>query len=682
MKASHYLIFAFGLLLIILSCQDKTNTPKKLASIDRLLDTVYSDQLNSSQKTNILARAKKDIYSLQDDSLKTLKIVRLANRYYYLNDLKNYYKVSHKLISHAKRLKDSSYIAYGKLYVGDYFNDINRVDSSYYYFNAAEKIYKQLDEPLNHGTVLLKKAYLLTDLQDYINAEKLSIKAIKKAQLSEDSSFLYECYNFIGVLLMEANQYEKSKDYHLKAINTIKNLSEDYQVYENGFYAQSYNNLGRVALKLGQYEESETYFKKGLKQDGLKEDFPATFFALHDNFNQLNYLRGNTSAYVKSLEKSIKANDSLNNFEGVLQSQTRLARYYKSEKLSQLANTYAQSVYEIAKRKKFIEFELEALRLLAQTDQQNTEKYYEEYIKTKDSVVNHQRRQRGKFARIEYETDQIQMQNEIMKADKAQMEYEKWLIIGASGFSLLILILWFSFKFQKSKNKRLKAEQEQQKTKEEIYELILKQQSIIKQGKLEEQRRISQELHDGIMGKLSSIRLNLFVLKKKITPEVIEKSMTYVKKIKEVEQEIRQISHNLNKPIHYQNGDFNLVIKELIEDIKSSTNNFDYEIEIDENLHWDEIDSNITVEIYRIFQEAFQNIRKYAKADLVNVKINRYNNIVNLVIEDNGVGFDTSQKSSGIGLKNMMSRAKKINADFKVFSDYHKGTKVELNFSL
>jgi signal transduction histidine kinase len=666
----------------IIACQQAVDTPKKLESIDRLLDTVYSDQLNSHQKNSILARAKKDIYNLKNDSLKTLKIIRLANRYYYLNDLKNYYQVSHKLISHSERLNDSANIAYGRLYVGDYFKDIKVVDSSYYYYNSAEKIYKQLDEPLNHGTVLLKKAYLLTDLQDYINAEKLSIKAIKKAQLSGDSSFIYECYNFLGVLLMQANQYKKSKEYHLKALNSIKNLSEDYKVYKDGFYAQSYNNLGEVALKLKSYADSEVYFRKGLTSENLKINFPAIYYTLQANLNHINYIKGDKVAYVEMLKKSIKINDSLNNFEGVLQSQTRLAKYYKSENLEKLAHTYSQSAYDIAKRKKFIEYELEALRLMAQTDEQNTEKYYETYIKTKDSVISHQRRQRGKFARIEYETDQIQMQNEIMEVEKAQMEYEKWLIVGASLFSLLTLILWFSFKFQKSKNKRLKAEQEQQKTKEEIYELILKQQSIIKQGKLEEQRRISQELHDGIMGKLSSIRLNLFVLKKKTSPKVIENCINHIKKIKEVEQEIREISHDLNKPLHYQNGDFNLVIKELLEEIKGPVNQFDYEIEIDENIHWDEVDSKITVEVYRILQEAFQNIRKYAKADLIKVKINRYNNTINLVIEDNGIGFDTSQKSSGIGLKNMKSRAKKINADFKVLSDSHRGTKVELNFSL
>lgn len=680
MKSS-YLLILIGVLAFT-ACQQAVDPPKKLESIDRLLDTVYSDQLSSTQKISSLARAKKDIYNLKNDSLKTLKIVRLANRYYYLNDLKNYYKVSHKLLDHAERLNDSSYIAYGRLYLGDYFNDINIVDSSYYYYNNAEKIYKQLDEPLNHGSVLLKKAYLLTDLQDYINAEKLSINAVKKAERSGDSSFIYECYNFLGVLLMQANQYKKSKEYHLKALNSIKDLSEEYKVYEIGFYAQSYNNLGEVALKLKNYDESEKYFIKGLSEKNLKSNFPATFYALQDNLNHINYINGNQLAYIERLKKSIDINDSLNNTEGVLQSQTRLAKHYKNNNQTQLANIYAQSAYKIAKHKKHIEYVLESLRLLAQTDDKNSKQHYETYIQTKDSVVSHQRRQRGKFARIEYETDQIQMQNEIMAVEQTQMEYEKWLIVGVSLFSLLLLILWSSFKFQKSKNKRLKAEQEQQKTKEEIYELILKQQSIIEQGKLEEQRRISQELHDGIMGKLSSIRLNLYVLKKKSSAEVIKKCIQHVKKIKDVEQEIRQISHNLNKPVHYQNGDFNLVIKELLEELKSPNKYFNYEIEIDENIHWNEIDSNIKVELYRILQEAFQNIRKYAKADFIKVKIKRYNNTINLVVEDNGIGFDTSQKSSGIGLKNMENRAKKINGDFRVLSDSHKGTKVELNFSL
>ena len=665
-----------------MACQEDTNSPDKLDQIDKLLDSIYSDKLEEHQKANLVRRAQKDIYNLKDDSLKTLKIIRLANRYYYLNDLKSYYKTSHKLTKHAVKLNDSANIAYGKLYLGEYFYYTNKSDSSYYYYNAAEKIYKNLNEPLNYGTVLLKKAYLLSDLQDFINSEKLVINAIKKAKTSSDKGFLYECYNFLGILLFEANQFEKSKEYHLKALETIDDLSEDYEIYKTGFYAQSYNNLGKVSIKLNKYFDSKHYYEKGLSQDNLKTDFSSTFYALEDNLNHVNYILGNTDAYAKSLKTSIALNDSLNNPDGVLQSQIRLAEFYKKQNDEQLLKKYSQRAYELALEVEDIEYQLKALRLLGQSNTSNNSQYYERFIEISDSIVNNQRRQRGKFARIEYETDQIQMQKEIVEAENVQIQYEKWLIVGSSLLGLLILILWFSFEFQKAKNKRLKAESEQQKTREEIYELILKQQSTIKQEKLKEQKRISEELHDGIMGKLSAIRLNLFVLEKNKDEKIIQKCIKHIRKIKDVELEIRQISHDLNKPKYYQNGDFNLVIKELLDDIKNPNNELKYQINIDEEIHWDEINSNTKAELYRILQESFQNIRKYSKAEQVIVDIKKYNNSIKIIIEDNGVGFDISKKYNGIGIKNMKSRAKKINANFDILSDFNKGTRIELNISL
>ena len=86
--------------------------------------------------------------------------------------------------------------------------------------------------------------------------------------------------------------------------------------------------------------------------------------------------------------------------------------------------------------------------------------------------------------------------------------------------------------------------------------------------------------------------------------------------------------------------------------------------------------SNIKINFYRILQEALQNIIKYANASLIEVRIERDKDQLELFIKDNGIGFNIHDKRKGIGLKNMESRAKKLNGIIKVNSLKNNGTTI------
>ncbi|NNC70905.1 MAG: two-component sensor histidine kinase, partial [Flavobacteriaceae bacterium] len=77
--------------------------------------------------------------------------------------------------------------------------------------------------------------------------------------------------------------------------------------------------------------------------------------------------------------------------------------------------------------------------------------------------------------------------------------------------------------------------------------------------------------------------------------------------------------------------------------------------------------------IYRIIQEGVNNALKYADAEEINVTIID-NDLIEIVIEDNGSGFDESDIEYGNGLKNMKKRAQDINAELSVNSTKNKGT--------
>ena len=82
----------------------------------------------------------------------------------------------------------------------------------------------------------------------------------------------------------------------------------------------------------------------------------------------------------------------------------------------------------------------------------------------------------------------------------------------------------------------------------------------------------------------------------------------------------------------------------------------------------EKLSEKIRLTIYRIFQEQFSNILKYAEASAVLLKIVQDNETISLTIHDNGVGFDISKKAEGIGLMNIKTRASLFKGEVSIRS--------------
>jgi signal transduction histidine kinase len=170
-----------------------------------------------------------------------------------------------------------------------------------------------------------------------------------------------------------------------------------------------------------------------------------------------------------------------------------------------------------------------------------------------------------------------------------------------------------------------------------------------------ERQEIGRELHDNIQQILASARLFLSVIDKN---DISEPGYSYLQQTKGMIayaiDEIRNLSHSMITPFIEKTS-----LKQAIENIISNTTstsgiNFSLEaIGLDE----DKLSEKLRLTIYRIIQEQFSNILKYSKASSAWLKIVQDNEKLTLTIQDNGIGFDTSKKASGIGLMNIKTRA-------------------------
>ena len=82
------------------------------------------------------------------------------------------------------------------------------------------------------------------------------------------------------------------------------------------------------------------------------------------------------------------------------------------------------------------------------------------------------------------------------------------------------------------------------------------------------------------------------------------------------------------------------------------------------------------MDLLRVIQELISNILKHSEATEVNINFNYMDNLLSIMVEDNGVGFNMDQVESGIGLKNISERCKRINADIQFDTGQGNGTTV------
>jgi signal transduction histidine kinase len=633
-----------------------------------------------------------DISSVLSDKHETIQSVlkNLESKKYdtiirnkYIDLSANSYNVKGSIIFHdickiierkSTVTKDTFGIIYAKSSIGlNYLNSFS-VDSAYFYLTKAEKLSLKFKSNPFLGTVLLNKSNILCSQKDFSGAEVTAIKALKILQKKKYEDEIYSCYTIIANALVGMNKNEKALEYYNKALNKT-NSAKDIN-YKLAVKASLYNYIALVFQKRRQHQKVIHYIDKNIAFDSLKRVDIKTYSYLLNTKSYSKFKLGDTSA-LDGFTEVLKIADSLHFAPTQIATKINLSEYYLAQKDTTTALFYASDAQKTANQNKIFEDELKALQLLASILPDKQSFYSQRYIKLNDSLQNIERATRDKFARIEYETEEVTKQKNIVEAEKSILLNRLFLLAGFGSLALIIIFLWFKNKSQKAKTRELLLEKENLKDKEEIYQLMINQNQKIVEGKQLEKKRISQELHDGVMGKLTAIRMNLYVLNRKTDPETIAKCLEYVKEIQNIENEIRIISHDLTKNLFSDNVNFVSIVENLFTAIKSH-NEIEFSLKIDKKIAWETVDTTIKINIYRIIQEALNNIDKYSQASTVSITMEQEENTIVIEIKDDGIGFTVQSKKNGIGISNMQSRMQEIKGQFKIESEPKKGTKINL----
>lgn len=530
-------------------------------------------------------------------------------------------------------------------------------------------------------------------------------KALKIAEENNFEKSTAKVKSNLGVLEDNIGNYNEAIKWYLASIKVSEQLNDSIQA------GKTYGNLAQVYGRFEDIELQEYYIQKGINI--LPENTQDKGILLTD-LASLYETKGDYPAVLETAKKAetistLIKSDRLSFFVNRLFGQYYIANEQPKTALDHFEKSYSfiknQSYYYVIELNHYIskchlelgdikeaeaylnqaiegktqyeipvDLEIAILENLARIKNElsPSDVYHiqNEIFALKDSLYQTEKIALSKELSVAFETEKKDKELAENALDIEKKESQLWLTLGVAGSLLalcLLLILLYSLNKQKHKVKLLSLEKEND---------LAKLEGLL-QGEDKERSRVAKELHDGINGDLSAIKIQLSSLPiinfSKTESTLFNQSIDMIDNACEV---IRSISHNLAPP----------AIKDFgwLEAVERFCNKMDsnYPEQVIFQSYGDALQFSETSQahLYRIVQELVHNTLKHAKATEVLVQVN-VNGSLNLIVEDDGIGYDKTKKFEGIGLRNIRARVEYLDGTWEVESS-DKGTSHTLKFNL
>lgn len=297
-----------------------------------------------------------------------------------------------------------------------------------------------------------------------------------------------------------------------------------------------------------------------------------------------------------------------------------------------------------------------------------------------DSITNENNVRHITQIQAQYDSDKQLQQITILKKEK---ETSKLFVLLLSILVIAIIVTSL-FTYRNILQKRKITSQELDLKEQKIRQLnkehqLLATQSVL-QGEEAERSRLARDLHDGLGGLLSGVKLALSNVKGNVilSSKNVEKFDNALGLLDMSIRELRRVAHNMMPEALVKFG-----LKEALSDFCNSINtnaiqiNFQF-FGIDKR-----IDSSYEINTFRIAKELINNALKHSQSSELMIQIIQEENRVHLTVQDNGQGFDTAIlcKSKGCGINNIKSRVESLKGSFDIVSEPGKGTEASVEFT-
>jgi signal transduction histidine kinase len=524
-------------------------------------------------------------------------------------------------------------------------------------------------------TLSFKNARQIYIEKNYETALQQFLQLSERYSNENNKPMLAKTYYQIGVLLKKNKDYTKSKRYYFRGLKYAKGEMK----------AGIYNNLASLNYAQGNIDSCKFYYKKTLKDNTLNI-FKSKVALANTNLSGIYILQDSFPLAIQHLNKArdyYEAQNRLNN--NLVNIYNNIGGlHYKNENFKAAKIAY-EKAYSIIDKTSDITIKRGVLKNLTRTNYilgnttvaRKLDSIHEVYL---DSV--HTLEHNAKINEIEaiHNEDNARAEEALNTEQQREAKLRTQYALAGTGLVSLIIILIGTILYRNSKLKAktlsltlVEQELNQQKTLRVLEE---RNQSKLLNATLDgretERKDIAQTLHDSVSALLSSANMHLQVAKKKSTSSVeeLEKSQRI---IDEASGKVRDLSHKLISAVLLKFG-----LEHAVYDMCEKYSNSSLEFELESEDKIPRFEQNFEIKLHNIIQECINNIIKHSKATEASVFLLYTNNTLNVVIKDNGVGFDVSKisPSSGIGLSQIKARIENLGGEFVIKSSSNSGTEI------
>lgn len=532
----------------------------------------------------------------------------------------------------------------------------SKLDSAYFYFKTA----KDFDYQNKHF-----KAY-----ENYVK----SLNIYKKLNI-EDS--IAKCNLELFELITSQNNLEKnSKPYLDKYYQYALKKNDSFLLLKSlNRYAQYYWNTDSIELPKKYYFKS-LQITKNKKLSKYRISTYSNLAYLHIK----NYPDSAAYYFNKTLDlKQLMSNNQLIgtyiNYSIFLKNQKQ---YNEALKYLKKADSVEIKTYQL-KYKKII-YENFSNVYKSNLNYKKAFEYYEKYNIARDSLNNTAQNIAISDLDKKYKTAE---KDKLYAESETKRKKNLFFLI----LTLLILILGsfiFILSYKNSQRKRKLALQEKELEKQKNLTLLKEQElttiNAMVAGQEKERKRVAEDLHDNLGSVLATLKLHFENLqinkeKKKVNQEELFNKTE--KLIDEAYLKVRSIAHAENAGVIANQG-LLTAVKIMAEKI-SSANKIKIDV-IDFGLN-KPLENSLEIAVFRIIQELITNVLKHANAKNATINISSFDKTLNIIIEDDGNGFDVKKVKfkDGMGLSSIKTRVKYLNGTLEIDSTIGKGSSVIIN---
>jgi len=492
------------------------------------------------------------------------------------------------------------------------------------------------------------------------------IKALKLSETNNDPVNLQKFYSNLSSIFIDLKDKKKSFYYGKKGYDIAVKLGDSTLIG---------NRLVNLALSemLNENYENALVHLNQLIEIGTKTGNTFQLMDAYLNIAELYTLKKDYSESIKWYKKTaglltagVPADYEIYTFFGLANTHFKLGHYEKANHFFEKNLANAEQCLSKNELKQLFLLGADLKEKL--NDPLAALKLRKKYESLSDSILNAGTRQNIHELEVKYQSSVKEQALAHQKLQLVNQQYSLqqkdkqivWYILIIIILICSVLITYLIFRH------RQKAVAAMKKT--DILNARLN-------GEEKERARQAKELHDGVGGVLSAARMHISMLnieyQRQDYKETFEKTISL---LDTASREVRNISHNLAPEIVLHQG-----LEKAISAYCARISNRDLFAEYYEMGKLPKLKPEYELLIYRIIQECVNNIIRHARASkaIVQTSFDDQYNLLELTIEDDGIGYDPVHiKNGGTGISNLRSRIEALNGKIEIFSKIGQGTSV------